>query len=283
MKNSKFKDTSYGSILKGEQRLQRSQNTWWYNGIILPVLTIMFSALDGVTLYPVFESIFAESPILLYVTTFGTALCLNFIPLIAARLYLKYKFGMGERNMSAFIICLAVFALIFIAVCALRIATKNAVIGNLSDSLSSSAGIDMSTDSVPGSLAMILVQCITNLTTSVIAFFLSYMSEDPLQLEINEIKQEIIRLEDRRNSLRSILPVFDNYSVEDDLHDEERKFSNAVAALNARKDRLKIESDLQLEMLCSDPDAVTYITSEGGNSMSSEDLDSGSDKIIKDS
>ena len=60
--NNPLTPMSFDTIKRGEKKLQKATNTWWHNKISLFVLTLLFSALDGVTLYPVFESIFAESP-----------------------------------------------------------------------------------------------------------------------------------------------------------------------------------------------------------------------------
>ena len=254
---------SFDSIAKGEKRLQKSTNTWWHNKVMLIILTILFSGLDGVTLYPVFESIFAESPLLLYVTTFGTALCLNFIPVIAARLFLKYKYGQGERTLIPFYISLCLFVSLYAAICALRIATRDAVIGSLSDSVFSSAGADMTSNSIPGSLPMIIVQCVTNLATSVTAFFLAYFSENPILMQINKLRLQIIDLEERRISLLCAKKELGRYDFDSILRHEEEKFRDALIALNARRDLLKVQSDIQLEMLCHDPDDTTYITEAG--------------------
>lgn len=253
---------SFDSIYNGTTRIQKSTNTWWLKKVTLLLFLIGFSALDGVTLYPVFEYIFASSPALLYVTTFGTAIAINFLPCIAARFYLCSKYGLQEKNYIPFYIAIGFFSIIFIGLGVLRFATAGEVLGNMSGFMSSSSGTVIDDTNVPGAIPMIIVQIMTNLITSSIAFFLSYFSENPLKMKIEAIERQIADFEEREIALACANKELSLYNYETMIDSEHMKCKLAHEALDARKDALKVESDKQLEMILGSADADTLITDE---------------------
>lgn len=260
--NNPISVDSFDSVYDGIKHIHKSTNSWWLMKITLIIFLIGFSAVDGFTLYPVFEYIFASSPLILYATTFGTAVAINFIPCIAARFYLRSKYGLQEKNYMLFFITLGLFGIIFIGLGVLRFATANEVIGSISSFMSSSSGSNVSNESVPGATAMIVVQVFTNLLTSAIAFFLSYFSENPLKMHLEAIELQIADFEERAIALECAGTELAMYNYENLVEHELRKCSLAHEALNARRDALKVESDKQLEMILASADANTVITDE---------------------
>lgn len=251
---------SFDSIYDGTKKIHKSTNTWWLKTVTLLVFLLGFSTLDGATLYPVFEYIFASSPLILYATTFGTAVAINFLPCIAARFYLRSKYGLQERNYMLFFVTLGLFVAIFIVLGTLRFATAGEVIGNMSGFMSSSSGTAVDDTSVPGATPMIIVQVITNLVTSAIAFFLSYFSENPLKMRLEAIELQIADFEERAIALACAKKELSLYNYDSLIEREKNKCRLAHEALEARKDALKIESDKQLEMILGSADADTVIT-----------------------
>lgn len=253
---------SFGSILDGTKKVHKSTNTWWLKKVTLIIFLIGFSSLDGATLYPVFEYIFASSPLILYATTFGTAAAINFLPCLSARLYLKAKYGLQEKNYMLFFITLGLFGVIFLCLGALRFATAGEVIGNISGFMSSSSGNAVDDSSVPGAIPMIIVQIITNLVTSAIAFFLSYFSENPLMMRLDAIELQIVDYEERKIALDCAAKELSLYNYEGLVARENEKRKLAHEALNAREEALKIESDKQLEMILGSANGNTTITDD---------------------
>lgn len=260
--NNPIPTGNFDTVYNGIVRVQKSTNTWWLKRVTLLVFLIGFSAVDGFTLYPVFEYIFASSPIVLYATTFGTATAINFLPCIAARYYLRSKYGLQEKSFMMFFIALSLFAVISVSLALLRFSTANEVIGNISGFMTSSSGSSISNSSVPGASAMITVQIVTNLLTSAIAFFLSYFSENPLQMRLEAVERQIADVEERAIALECASTELSMYDHEKMLEHESQKCALAHEALEARRDALKIESDLQLEVILSSCDSNSHITDE---------------------
>lgn len=253
---------SFDSVYNGIRNIHKSTNTWWLMKVTLLVFLIGFSAVDGFTLYPVFEYIFASSPLVLYTTTFGTAIAINFLPCIAARFYLRSKYGLQEKNYMLFFVTLGLFMVIFVPLGALRFATADEVIGNILGFMSSSSGSATDDPGVPGSIPMIIVQIATNLLTSAIAFFLSYFSENPLKMRLEAIELQIADLEERAIALACAKKELSMYDYDKMMEHEVHKCRLAHEALDARRDALKVESDKQLEMILGSADADTVITDD---------------------
>lgn len=250
----------FDSVYTGTKRIHRSTNSWWLKKITLLIFLVGFSSLDGFTLYPVFEYLFSSSPTVLYATTFGTAVAINFLPCIAARFYLHSKYGLQEKNYSMFFATLGFFSVIFVTLGCLRFATANEVIANSSAYMSSSSGDISASSGKSGSIPMILVQITTNLLTSAIAFFLSYFSENPLKMRMDAIELQIVDFEERSIALECAAKELSMYDYDKMLEHEMNKCALAHEALTARGDALKIESDKQLEMILNSADANTVIT-----------------------
>ena len=251
---------NFDSISHGIKNIHKSTNTWWLMKVTLLVFLLGFSAVDGFTLYPVFEYIFASSPLVLYATTFGTAVAINFLPCIAARFYLRAKYGLQEKNYMMFFVILGLFTAIFTALGALRFATANEVIGSISGFMTSATETVTDDTGIAGSIPMIIVQITTNLLTSAIAFFLSYFSENPLKMHLEAIELQIADLEERSIALACAKKELSMYDYDKIVEHELHKCRLAHEALNARRDTLKVESDKQLEMLLGSADADSFIT-----------------------
>ena len=245
---SQLSQNAFSAICDSERSYSKATNTWWYNGIILPVLTIFFSSLDGVTMYPMFFHLFSESDGLLWLSTIGIALLINFLPLVAARHLLNYKYGFQEKSLLMFYITIGVFACLFIAVCALRFATMEFVFGDLSQSMTSSAGLmnDTGTSDSSGALAMVILQCITNLGTSAVAFFLSYFSENPLVKKIDTLQLELVELRKLDAVLDSALTEINRYDYDAAAAQEEERYNNHIESIRIHAADLMVTSRLIL-------------------------------------
>lgn len=251
---------SFDTTRKSELKIQNSAKTWWLNGVALWILTFAFSSLDGVTLYPVFENLFDSNPLLLYFTTFGTAIALNFLPIISARMLLKAKYILQERNFNHFYITIGMFILLYIGICYLRFATREEVIGSISDSISTASGYQIDEEKSLGAMPMVFLQCLTNLITSAIAFYLAYLSENPVKMQIDALSLQIIEKEEYLTALKCALIELNAYNFENVVNSEKEKYQAALDSLAARRDALKIEADIQLETILGDADSTSFIT-----------------------
>ena len=258
--NNPTKVESYDTVYSGVEKVQKSTNTWWLKQMILIIFLFGFSAVDGFTAYPVFEYVFSSAPAVLYVTTVGTAIAINFLPSIAARCYLNSKYGLQEKNYMMFYVTMGLFSVIFIALAALRFATADEVIGNISGYVSSSSGAVADDSRVPGAIPMVILQIATNLITSAIAFFLSYLSENPIKMQLDAVKLQLADVGEYIISLMCTKKELEMFNYEKMVESEGKKCNLAHETLDARGKKLKLEADKQLEMLLHSADANTHIT-----------------------
>ena len=71
----------YASPKKAERSIQKQSVPWWSRSLFIIFTTAIFSFMDAMVLYSIFDLAFKQSAILSYLVSGGIALLLNMLPL----------------------------------------------------------------------------------------------------------------------------------------------------------------------------------------------------------
>ncbi len=80
---NRYRPTDVPSPTGALDRHSQAVRPWWAHPMAIILLTIFFTATDGVILFSVVRHSMQETPELIWVTAIGAALLLNVLPLVA--------------------------------------------------------------------------------------------------------------------------------------------------------------------------------------------------------
>ena len=80
-----MQDEGYARPIESENKLQKTEFTWWSSPIFIIFLTVSMSVLDAMVLYDIMDLATTQSENLGKIICFGIALILNMLPLLIAK------------------------------------------------------------------------------------------------------------------------------------------------------------------------------------------------------
>jgi len=241
-----LKRIPYPTLDKGEIKYQAAEKTWWEYPAVLIVLVIGLSLVDAATLWSVFDKIMLESQIIGMFLTFGVALSLNFIPLIAGKFLKEYFYHRSRIKLWQIIALGAVFFLLYVATFWLRWVTRfvsldngleNGLVSTIDSATSGAAGAQDSAIQAGTTILLGIVPFVT----SVINLYLGFISGDPILKKLNRIRLRKIELHEHLAELEACEIELRYPGDQAELERLEKdKFDAYTAGLAAERDQLKV-------------------------------------------
>lgn len=239
------------------------------NLIFFPI----FSAMDGMVLFSIFDECLTQSVLMGIIMAFGVAVVLNILPHIIAR-FVHAAFEKTSKNavlmMSIFI---AGFLLIYGGTVYLRFAYSDmygqenqsmALENTVSDEGKNVSGDSSSSDSSKGT-AVVLLLSISPLITSLLGFGIAYVSDDETRKKIEYLEIEKIEIDEKISDTQAAIIQMENAlneGVKRDLDLDEIAMDAAIEEIIARCDILKSLARLYLSEYLANPSATSKISQE---------------------
>lgn len=255
----------YPTLLKGEKKYQAVDKTWWEYPAVLIVLVIGLSLVDAATLWSVFDKIMLESQIIGMFLTFGVALSLNFIPLIAGKLIKLYFYRESKIKPWHIVVLGAVFFLLYAATFWLRWVTRFVSLDNGLDSgLVSTIGGATSDAAAAQDSAIqagtTILLGIVPFVTSVINLYLGFISGDYKLKKINHLRIRMIELRENLAELDAAEIELRHPGKREELERlESDKFNAYKDELAAERDQLKVMARVLLYKRLNTPGQITTV------------------------
>lgn len=100
-----MQDEGYARPIESENKLQKTEFTWWSSPIFIIFLTVSMSVLDAMVLYDIMDLATTQSENLGKIICFGIALILNMLPLLIAKFVHQamYKIKRGAAVWAFFL------------------------------------------------------------------------------------------------------------------------------------------------------------------------------------
>lgn len=264
---------TYTDRKSDKQREHKAGMPWWSSGKANLILVPIFSAMDGMVLYSIFDECLTQSVLMGIIMAFGIAVVLNILPLIIAR-FVHAAFEKTTKNatfmMSIFI---AGFLLIYGGTVYLRFAYSD-MYGQESQSMELENTVsdeelyvsdDSSTSSNKKGTAVVLLLSLSPLITSLLGFGIAYVGDDELRKKIEEL--EIAKIEsdekiaDTKAAIMQMESAIDG-GVQSALDLDEELMDATIQEVIARCDRLKALARLYLAEYLKNPSATSKISQE---------------------
>lgn len=234
---------------------------WMRESVILG-LTGGLTLLDGVTLYTVFDNLMYEDPFMCLIVTLGTALALNFTPLIGGRLVHEYRYGFkGVKKWLLFSIAFT-FLLLFAATFWLRWTTRELMFeaGGGITSVGRAIGVSAETDSSSfKAISLTVLLGIMPGITSMINLALGYLSGDPVYLKISYLKQEQVRLQSEINNHMAAKNELERDWLTLLQDTDKEHLDAALMEVHSFRDRLCHTARYLLAEKIANPEAITEL------------------------
>jgi len=201
-------------------------DTLWNHPFLLAVVIILCATVDFVCFQQLFDSFLLDSPLIRWTAILGMLFAFDFVPVY---LGLNYRKRVQEYNISGkiLLIMVAVFTLAFAANSYLRMAFKDLVMPDLTESASSVFG-SVNTETTVSSRAApyAIFASIVPLLTSIGSFTISFFMANPLKAEKLTLEKERNELADRIGQIDALLQEYeaDPNIYERLLDDDDKKY-----------------------------------------------------------
>ncbi len=261
----------YDSRKEGRRGLHRSGMPWWTNGKANIVLVPIFSTMDGLVLYSIFDECMTQSAVMGIIMAFGVAVVLNILPLVIAR-FLHSAFDRTAKHaVPMVLVFISAFLLIYGSTVYLRFTYRD-MYGETDQGLvlentvadeaenSSTAG----SDNARGT-AVVMLLSISPLITSVLGFAIAYVSDDETKKKVEYLELEKIAIDEKINDTQAALIQMEaamKEGVEKDLEQDLRAMEAAIREIFTRCDVLKAQARYYLAEYLADPSATSRLSQE---------------------
>lgn len=270
--NSPLEPTMYDSTLQIRKRVQKSTLAWWQAPAVLIILTLIFSAVDAVTLATVVDGIFTNGIILVYIFAIGLALCLNLSLVFLAKVIRSYQRTSNKFYIVVGGVLLSTFVILMVLTFNLRFQTRYTDIST-DDDLFETTEIqtlepsELSEQEEAEIIAGVLVLALNPGVTSLICFVLAYV-EDPLKRKKHELAKALLNHDAAISELDSVIAqvevLKENYNDYLNQQNDELLAAN-IALSNSIANTIKGQARLKLAEHLGDPESVSYITKSAYN------------------
>lgn len=255
------------------QGFHKSGMPWWTSGKANLILVPIFSAMDGMVLFSIFDECLTQSVLMGIIMAFGVAVVLNILPLIIAR-FVHAAFEKTAKN-AVLMMCIFIagFLLIYGGTVYLRFAYSDMygqesqsmeLENTVSDEGMYTASNNLSSDSSKGT-AVVLLLSISPLITSLLGFGIAYVSDDETRKKIEYLEIEKIEIDEKISDTQAAITQMENAlneGVKRDLELDEMAMDAAIEEIVARCDILKSLARLYLSEYLANPSATSKISQE---------------------
>ena len=173
---------NYMLPIENEVLLQKSDSAWWSTPVFIIFLTISMSVLDALVLYDILDQASYQAEYMSKVISFGVALILNMIPILIAKFAHQAIYRIKRLALVWVVLLVTVFLILFSATVFLRFAYQDKY-GSSSEQhitnemIITEERVEQTELNVKG-LAVVMLLSVEPMVTSVVNFFLAFISDD---------------------------------------------------------------------------------------------------------
>ncbi len=250
----------------------RADNPWWAtrksNLILLPI----FSAMDGMVLFTLFDSAYTQSVYMGIVMSFGIAVVLNVLPLLIAKFAHQTSYRVKKHAGVMLVLCILSFLLIYTGTFMLRFAYSeeyepSAETIQLENMVSNSETV-LETSEVVEEIevtdkgyAMVLLLSLSPFVTSVLGFSIAFISEDEVRtrLQFHEIRD--VELDEAISDLEAAVDIIESVVDKNLMLDAEMR-NVSIEEVDAKREVMKSMARLYLAEYLQSPEATSRLSSQ---------------------
>lgn len=245
---------------------------WWTSGKANMILVPIFSAMDGMVLFSIFDECLTQSVLMGILMAFGVAVVLNILPLIIAKFVHSASDKTEKKSMLMMWLFIAGFLLIYGGTVYLRFAYSD-MYGQESQSMALENTVSdeemyvsssSSSDSSKGD-AVVLLLSISPLITSLLGFGIAYVSDDETKKKVQCLEIEKIEIDAKISETEAAIAQMEHMLEEGaqrDLELDQKAMDAAIEEIVARCDILKSLARLYLAEYLANPSATSKIAQE---------------------
>lgn len=262
------RENDYFKRLESIDREHAMEDPKWATPKANLILVPIFSLMDGMVLFSIFDTCLTQSAFMGIVMAFGVAVVLNVLPLIIAKFAHQVIYRIKRQALTMLLICLTGFLLIFIGTVILRFAYSDMYeTESQSVQLENTVSNDTDSEEVADesdkskSLAVVILLSLSPLVTSVIGFSIAYISDDEVRKRYEYYERRDIELDEAISDLEAAIETM-NSDTDRDLRLDEDSMNAAIEEIIARTDTLKALARHYLAEYLADPSATSKLSAE---------------------
>ena len=262
------RENDYSKRMEGIDKEHKVEDPWWATSKANLILVPIFSIMDGMVLFSIFDVCLTQSAAMGIVMAFGVAVVLNVLPLIIAKFAHQAIYKTKRQALTMLLISITGFFLIFGGTVVLRFAysdmyeTESQSI-QLENTVSNETTIESETDenSKNKSIAVVILLSLSPLVTSIIGFGIAFISDDEVRRRFEYHERRDIELDEAISDLEAAIETM-NSDVERDIKLDEDSMNAAIEEIVARADTLKALARHYLAEYLADPRATSKLSAE---------------------
>lgn len=263
----------YDNRKKSKENLHKAGMAWWTSSKVNIILVIIFSAMDAMVLYSIFDEALTQSQILGIVMALGVATILNVLPLVIAKfvhcvLYKTIKHA--KLMLSIFIVS---FVLIYGGTVYLRFAysdmygqeSQDKKLENTVSNETIQQSVDNSDIQNNKGKAVVVLLSISPLITSLLAFGIAFIGDDGLKKQIERLEIQQIEIDEKICDTKAAILQMENSINQDikrQINMDEKTMNVVIDEIISRCDILKALSRQYLAEYLANPSATSKLSQE---------------------
>lgn len=262
------RENDYSKRLEGIDKEHKAEDPWWATSKANLVLVPIFSMMDGMVLFSIFDACLTQSAVMGIVMAFGIAVVLNVLPLIIAKFAHQAIYKTKRQALTMLLISMTGFFLIFGGTVVLRFAYSDmyeteSQSMQLENTVSNETTMESETDenSEQKSMAVVILLSLSPLVTSIIGFGIAFISDDEVRKRFEYHERRDIELDEAISDLEAAIETM-NADVDRDLKLDEESMYAAMEEIFARADTLKALARYYLAEYLADPRATSKLSAE---------------------
>lgn len=261
-----MQDEGYDRPSESEDKLQKTEFTWWSSPIFIIFLTVSMSVLDAMVLYDIMDQAMTQSETLGKIVCFGIALVLNMLPLLIAKFVHQAMYRIKRGAAVWAILSTLAFFLLFATTVFLRFSYQDQYGESSTSHLKNEAQAETMEETDTGTdtkgLAVVLLLSVEPLVTSLVNFGLAYISDDEVRARLNYLRKRRLELAECESDLNAYLATTE--PAEERCKDLLLMDCDAKKAaqdkVNAKCAILEARAYLYLAEYLGDPEGASYVT-----------------------
>lgn len=262
------RENDYSKRMEGIDKEHKVEDPWWATSKANLILVPIFSIMDGMVLFSIFDACLTQSAAMGIVMAFGVAVVLNVLPLIIAKFAHQAIYKTKRQALTMLLICLTGFFLIFGGTVVLRFAYSDmyeteSQSMQLENTVSNetTTEVEDDEDSKNKSIAVVILLSLSPLVTSIIGFGIAFISDDEVRRRFEYHERRDIELDEAISDLEAAIKTM-NSDVERDIQLDEDAMNAAIEEIIAKADTLKALARHYLAEYLADPRATSKLSAE---------------------
>lgn len=262
------RENDYSKRMEGIDMEHKVEDPWWATSKANLILVPIFSIMDGMVLFSIFDACLTQSAAMGIVMAFGVAVVLNVLPLIIAKFAHQAIYKTKRQALTMLLICMTGFFLIFGGTVVLRFAYSDmyeteSQSMQLENTVSNETTTETESDdnSKNKSIAVVILLSLSPLVTSIIGFGIAFVSDDEVRRRFEYHERRDIELDEAISDLEAAIETM-NSDVERDIKLDEDSMNAAIEEIIARADTLKALARHYLAEYLADPRATSKLSAE---------------------